>query len=87
MSADVWTALIAGASFMVLLIGSILTGVGWLSRQIKQSCDAIIRDMTQKHDENNRRYEALNVMVIRHDTWLNPDYSRVTGNSSREKHG
>lgn len=71
MTAETWSAIIAGATFMVFWTASILGLAAWISKQFR----FLREDFDTKHRENSVRYEALNVLVIRHETMLHPEFN------------
>lgn len=64
----------AGLSLLILYTVTIIGGGVWLQNQLKGLKEEILMDFTSKHNANDKRYEALNTIVIRHDTILNPEW-------------
>lgn len=75
MSAENWTAVIAGATFMVFWTATVLGLAAWISKQLNNLRDSLIINFDAKHAANAQRYDALNALVIRHDTILNPEFN------------
>lgn len=59
-------AIIALATFVVFYTTTILGLAAWLSKQF----GILRKDFDEKHDENSRRFQVLNDLVIRHETIL-----------------
>lgn len=60
---------------LILYTATVLGGAAWLQSQLKGVKTEILQDFNQKHDANNKRYEALNTLVQRHDILLSPEFS------------
>lgn len=66
--------IMAAATLLILYTGTILGGAAWLQSQLRAVKKEIMEDFDRKHQANSHRYEALNTLVIRHDTILNPEF-------------
>jgi hypothetical protein len=44
-------------------------------RRLKEMKEEILRDFDAKHRENSRKVEALETLVIRHETILEPEFN------------
>lgn len=86
MTAETWTAIIAGATFMVFWTATVLGLMSWISTKIEKLGDKLIANFDAKHEANNTRYNALHTLVIRHDTILSPEFSGNTLNG-KQHHG
>lgn len=64
-----WTSTIAGAAI-------------WLMRRLDSIKKEILTDFQAKHEENTRKVAALETLVIRHDTILDPEFNGA-GKTSR----
>jgi hypothetical protein len=70
--------IIAGAAAVTLLITwttTIATAAVWLMRRLESIKMEILRDFQDKHAENARKVAALETLVIRHDTILDPEFN------------
>lgn len=65
----------AGVSLMITWTGSVAGGVVWLLRRLDNNKDEILAYMASKHEENRVRVDAMQQMLIRHDTILDPEYN------------
>lgn len=74
MSPEIFTAVCAGVTLLIYFTVTIIGGVVALFKKIDRSRTETIAYIDAKHKENNERYEALNVLVLRHDLLLNPEF-------------
>jgi len=77
--------IIAGAAAVTLLITWTSTVVGaalWVVGRINKVKTEILDDIKAKHDENRIRVNAMQELLIRHDTILDPEFNG-TGRHSR----
>ena len=57
-----WTTTVIGAAL-------------WVSGKIEKVKTAILKDISTKHEENRHRVDALQALVIRHETILDPEFN------------
>lgn len=83
---EIITALCAVATLVIYFTASLIGAVVALYRKLDATRDDILKDVQEKHEANRVRYDALNVLVMRHDLVLNPEFSdngRHSGQGSR----
>lgn len=76
------TAACAAAGLLITWTTSIAGAAVWLMRRLEANKREILDDFQAKHDENTRKVAALETLVIRHDTILDPEFNG-TGKSFR----
>ncbi len=64
----------AGLSLLVYLTATMAGGLMFILRKIDDSKREILTDVRARHEENRLRVDAIQQLVIRHDTLLNPEY-------------
>lgn len=57
-----WTTTVIGAAL-------------WVSGKIDKVKTAILKDISVKHEENRVRVDAIQALVIRHETILDPEFN------------
>ena len=70
--------IIAACAAVGLLITWTSTVVGaalWVAGKINKMKQEILADFEAKHTENTRKVAALETLVIRHDTILDPEFN------------
>lgn len=75
-------AICAAVTLLILWSGTVIGGAIWLMRQLKELKSEILEEFRQKHAENSTKVAALEVLVIRHDTILDPEFNG-SGHTSR----
>jgi len=78
-------AICAGVTLLVLWTASSIGAVLWITNAINRVKKEILADFQTKHDANEKTVKALEVLVIRHDTILNPEFNG-SGASSKHRH-
>jgi hypothetical protein len=73
-------AICAGVTLLILWSTTIIGGAIWLMRQLKELKTEILADFDNKHQENSRKVDALETLVIRHETILEPEFNGGAGN-------
>jgi hypothetical protein len=68
-------AICAGVTLLILWSTTIIGGAIWLMRQLKELKIEILADFQAKHKENEKKVEALQVLVTRHETILEPEFN------------
>lgn len=77
-------AVCAAAGLLITWTTSVASAVIWLTSRLNKIKKEILDDFQAKHTENAEKVEALRVLVIRHDTILDPEFNG-TGQVSRAK--
>lgn len=77
-------ALCAAAGLLITWTSSIAGAAIWLMRRLDSIKREILADFHAKHEENNRKVAALETLVIRHDTMLDPEFNG-SGRASRRQ--
>lgn len=72
-------AICAGITLLILWSTTIIGGAIWLMRQLKELKKEILSDFQIKHDENSRKVAALETLVVRHETILEPEFNGTGG--------
>lgn len=68
-------AICAGVTLLIYFTASIIGAVVFLYNKIDESKKEILKDVSEKHKENDQRYNALSTLVTRHDILLNPEFT------------
>lgn len=69
------TAACVAAGLLITWTTSIATAAIWLMRRLDAIKKEILEDFDSKHKENNRKVAALETLVIRHETILDPEFN------------
>ena len=75
----------AAATLLITWTSSIAAATVWLMRRLDAIKAEILADFKTKHEENTRKVAALETLVIRHDTILDPEFSNGAGKQVRVK--
>lgn len=75
MTPEIFTAICAGVTLLIYFTSVVIGAVVAVFRKIDKTKDVILLDVTTKHEQNRMRYDAMQTMLIRHDTWINPEYN------------
>lgn len=75
-------AICAGITLLILWSTTIIGAAIWLMGKLKEIKEEILADFQIKHEENTRKVAALETLVIRHDTILDPEFNG-TGRTTR----
>ena len=71
-----WVIAICAVITLLILWSSTIIGIAiWIMRRIDGVKDAILDDIKAKHDENRVRVDAMQRMLIRHETILDPEFA------------
>lgn len=71
-----WIIAICAVITLLILWSSTIIGVAvWIMRRIDGVKEAILTDIHSKHEENRKRVDAMQELLIRHDTILDPEFS------------
>jgi hypothetical protein len=71
-----WIAAIcAGITLLILWSTTIIGAAIWLMGKLNELKKEILADFQVKHDENSKKVAALETLVIRHDTILDPEFN------------
>jgi hypothetical protein len=74
-SPEFYVALFSGVTLLLTMSGVIVGATMFIINRIDKMKIEILSDVNAKHESNHRRYEALNALVIRHDTILDPEFN------------
>lgn len=74
----------AAAGLMITWTTTIVGAALWVVNKIGKMKQEILADFHAKHQENTRKVAALETLVIRHDTILDPEFNG-SGRMSRGK--
>lgn len=80
-------AICAGVTLLILWSTTIVGAVVWLVRQLKELKKEILADFDIKHKENSKKVAALETLVIRHETILEPEFNGTGKPAPRGRHG
>lgn len=72
-------AICAGVTLLILWTSTAVGCAMWVMRYLKDMKEEILTDFQTKHDENSRKVAALEALVIRHDTILEPEFNGAGG--------
>ncbi len=84
MTPEMITAIAAVATLAIYLTATVIGGVAVIFKKIEKTKREILADVQSKHHENDKRWQATNALVIRHDTILSPEFN---GNYGVKHHG
>jgi len=76
--------IIAGAAAVTLIMAwtsSVASVVIWLTKRLDAIKKEILDDSKAKHAENKLRVDAMQELLIRHDTLLNPEFNGRAGST------
>lgn len=73
----------AAVTLLILWTSSIATSIVWLTRKLDGAKAEILADSKAKHEENRIRIDAMQHMLIRHDTILEPEFNGTGGRHGR----
>lgn len=76
-------AICAGVTLLILWTSTVIGGAIWLMSKLKDLKDEILSDFNAKHEANAQTVKALQVLVIRHETMLEPEFNGMGNKSSR----
>lgn len=68
-------AICAGVGLLITWTATVVGVAIWLMGKLKELKDEILADFQTKHEENTRKVAALETLVIRHDTILDPEFN------------
>lgn len=87
MSPEIWMAIIAGVTLLILWTVTILGGAAWFQSQLKTLKAEILGEFNLKHHENALTVRALENLVMRHDLLLDPEFSDARKKNGQASHG
>ena len=76
MTAETWTAIIAGVTFLALLVGMIWSSGMWLANRFNDMKDVILKVIADHEREDTRRFERINEMLMRDNIRHDPEFPR-----------
>lgn len=68
-------AICAGVTLFLLWTSTVIGGAIWLMGKLKGVKDEILADFNRKHEDNATTVKALEVLVMRHDLILEPEFN------------
>lgn len=68
-------AICAGVGLLITWTSTVIGAAIWLMSKLKEMKEEILTDFDTKHKENNLKVEALQVLVTRHETILEPEFN------------
>lgn len=68
-------AICAGVTLLILWSTTAIGGSFWLMSKLNALKKEILDDFKEKHESNAVTIKALEVLVIRHDTILDPEFN------------
>jgi hypothetical protein len=75
-----WIVAICAAVTLLILWSTTIIGAAiWLMSKLKEMKEEILADFDTKHRENGQKVEALQVLVTRHETILEPEFNGSGG--------
>lgn len=78
-----WIIAICAAAGLLITWTTTTAGVAlWLASRFDTIKKEILEDFNTKHSENTRKVAAIETLVIRHDTMLDPEFN---GSSSHRR--
>lgn len=79
-------AMCAGVTLLILWTTTIIGAAIWLMGKLNLLKAEILTDFQTKHDENTRRVNAMEALVMRHDIMLEPEFNGTgrTGRSAKQ---
>jgi hypothetical protein len=76
MTAETWTAVIAGVTFLVLLVGMIWTSGMWLANRFTDMKESVLKVIAEHEREDTRRFERINEILMTDNLRRNPEFPR-----------
>lgn len=68
-------AICAGITLLILWSTTIIGAAVWLMAKLNAMKREILADLEIKHSENSRKVAALETLVVRHETILEPEFN------------
>ncbi len=68
-------AICAAAGLLITWTSTVIGAALWVVSKINAIKKEILADFEVKHQENTRKVAALETLVIRHDTILDPEFN------------
>jgi len=66
---------IASVGLMITWTSTMIGGAIWIVSKINKVKADILADINMKHNENRMRVDAMQALLIRHDTILDPQFN------------
>jgi hypothetical protein len=80
MTAPEWNVVFAGVSLLVLWTGTVIGAAIWIMGKMADLKDQILKRL----DADKEKVQAIEMLVIRHDTILNPEFTSGRGRHHRQ---
>lgn len=68
-------AICAGVTLLIFWTGTSIGAVLWITSSIRKVKEEILADFDVKHKANEQTVKALEVLVLRHDIILDPEFN------------
>lgn len=75
MTPEMITAICAVVTLVIYFTGTIAGAVIFLWKKIDGVKAELLADVKTKHDENRMRVDAMQTLIIKHDTILSPEWN------------
>jgi hypothetical protein len=72
---EFYVAIFSGVTLLIYIGAVVLGATVFIWNKLDGMKAEILSDVKEKHEQNQRRYDALNTLVIRHDTMLDPEFN------------
>jgi len=73
------------AGLMITWTSTMIGAALWIVGKINKVKTEILDDIRKKHEENRVRVDAMQTLLIRHDTILDPEFNGVGKHSARSR--
>jgi hypothetical protein len=75
----------AGVTLLILWTSTVIGAAIWLMSKLNELKKEILDDFKNKHEENSKKVQAMEVLVMRHDLILEPEFNGSASGSRRAK--
>ena len=78
-------AVFAGITLLILWTSTVIGAAIWLMSRLNELKEEILADFKTKHEENSKKVQAMEVLVMRHDLILEPKFNGSASGYRRAK--
>lgn len=78
-------AVFAGITLLILWTSTVIGAAIWLMSRLNELKEEILADFKTKHEENSKKVQAMEVLVMRHDLILEPEFNGSASGYRRAK--
>lgn len=78
-------AAFAGITLLILWTSTVIGAAIWLMSKLNELKEEILADFKTKHEENSKKVQAMEVLVMRHDLILEPEFNGSASGYRRAK--